>query len=169
VGVRGAEPGSLNGFYLRRGGPPPKVPRGNRAIPPGRFGAALADSDEGGVKQSTFCMARQKIMITMGSPYFVLINANEMISSWYLLGAGCVTPPPPTADQVRLKRALQKLKTLNALGVGMASAMRQLPDAGALQVHTSRFGQPTQHISQATQRLGCRCHGCPPAASASAR
>jgi hypothetical protein len=33
-------------------------------------------------------------MLTMGSPYFVWINANEIISSWYLLGAVCVTPPP---------------------------------------------------------------------------
>ena len=32
-------------------------------------------------------------MITMGSPYFVWINANEIISLWYLLGAVCVTPP----------------------------------------------------------------------------
>jgi hypothetical protein len=46
-----------------------------------------------GVKQSTFCMARRKSMITMGSPYFVWINTNEMISSWYLLGAVCVAPP----------------------------------------------------------------------------
>ena len=32
-------------------------------------------------------------MITMGSPYFVWINANKIISSWYLLDAVCVTPP----------------------------------------------------------------------------
>jgi hypothetical protein len=31
-------------------------------------------------------------MITMGSPYFVWINANGIISSWHLLGAGCVAP-----------------------------------------------------------------------------
>jgi hypothetical protein len=47
----------------------------------------------GGVKQSTFCMARRKTMINMGSPYFVWINANGIISSWYLLGAVCVAPP----------------------------------------------------------------------------
>jgi hypothetical protein len=47
----------------------------------------------GGLQQSTFCMVRRKSMITMGSPYFVWINANEIISSWYLLGAVCVTPP----------------------------------------------------------------------------
>jgi hypothetical protein len=41
-------------------------------------------------------MARRKTMITMGSPYFVWINANEIISSWYLLGAGCVNPPLPS-------------------------------------------------------------------------
>jgi hypothetical protein len=46
----------------------------------------------GGLKQSTFCMARRKTMITMGSPDFVWINTNEIISSWYLLGAVCVTP-----------------------------------------------------------------------------
>jgi hypothetical protein len=34
----------------------------------------------------------------MGSPYFVWISTNEIISSWYLLGAVCVAPPP------RLKR-----------------------------------------------------------------
>jgi hypothetical protein len=33
-------------------------------------------------------------MITMGSPYFVWINANEIVSSWYLRGAVCVAPPP---------------------------------------------------------------------------
>jgi hypothetical protein len=48
----------------------------------------------GGLKQRTFCMARRKTMITMGSPYFVWINANEIISSWYLLDAVCVPPPP---------------------------------------------------------------------------
>jgi hypothetical protein len=47
----------------------------------------------GGVKQSTFCMAHRKTMITMGSPYFVWINTNEIISSWYSLGAVCVNPP----------------------------------------------------------------------------
>jgi hypothetical protein len=47
----------------------------------------------GGLKQSAFCMARRKTMITMGSPDFVWINANEIISSWRLLGAGCVAPP----------------------------------------------------------------------------
>jgi hypothetical protein len=50
---------------------------------------------EAGLKQRTFCMAHRKTMITMGSPYSVWINANEIISSWYLLGAVCVTPPPP--------------------------------------------------------------------------
>jgi hypothetical protein len=39
------------------------------------------------------CMAHRKTMITMGSPDFVWINANEIISSWYLLGAVCVAPP----------------------------------------------------------------------------
>ena len=32
-------------------------------------------------------------MITMGSPYFVWINTNEIILSWCLLDAVCVTPP----------------------------------------------------------------------------
>jgi hypothetical protein len=41
-------------------------------------------------------------MITMGSPYFVWINTNEMISSWYLLGAVCVTPPTDLVRQQRL-------------------------------------------------------------------
>jgi hypothetical protein len=47
----------------------------------------------GGVTQSTFCMVHRKTMITMGSPYFVWINTNEIVSSWYLLDAVCVTPP----------------------------------------------------------------------------
>jgi hypothetical protein len=47
----------------------------------------------GALKQSAFCMARRKTMITMGSPYFVWKNANEIISSWFLFGAGCVAPP----------------------------------------------------------------------------
>jgi hypothetical protein len=42
-------------------------------------------------------MARRKTMITMGSPYFAWINANEIISPWYLLGAVCVTPPENTS------------------------------------------------------------------------
>jgi hypothetical protein len=47
----------------------------------------------GGVKQGTFCMARRNTMIAMGSPYFVWINTNEIISSWYLLGVVCVARP----------------------------------------------------------------------------
>ena len=55
----------------------------------------------GGVKQSTFCMAHRKTIITMGSPYFVWRNTNEIISSWYFLGAGCVTPPARTGRTSR--------------------------------------------------------------------
>ena len=33
-------------------------------------------------------------MTTMGSPYFVWKNTNEISSPWYLLDAVCVTPPP---------------------------------------------------------------------------
>jgi hypothetical protein len=47
-------------------------------------------------------------MITMGSPYFVWISADEIISSWYLLGAACVPHPPPLLNrlaQVRNPRA----------------------------------------------------------------
>jgi hypothetical protein len=62
----------------------------------------------GGVKQSTFCMARRKSMITMGSPYFVWINTNEIISSWCLLDAVCVTPPFKVSDR--------PFKTSTALG-----------------------------------------------------
>jgi hypothetical protein len=74
--------------------PPPIVaiaaPANERPNVPGK----LARSGwAGGVKQSTFCMVHRKTMITMGSPDFVWINANEIISPWYLLGAGCVTPP----------------------------------------------------------------------------
>ena len=46
----------------------------------------------GGLKQSTFCVVHRKTMITMGSLYFVWINTNKIISSWYLLDAVCVTP-----------------------------------------------------------------------------
>jgi hypothetical protein len=49
-----------------------------------------------GAQTSTFCMAHRKTMITMGSPYVVWINTNRIVSSWYLRGAGCVTPPPPS-------------------------------------------------------------------------
>jgi hypothetical protein len=57
----------------------------------------LADPmSDRGVKQSAFCMARRNTMITMGYPDFVWINANEIISSWYLLGAVCVAPPCQT-------------------------------------------------------------------------
>jgi hypothetical protein len=38
-------------------------------------------------------MAHRKTMITMGSPYFVWINTNEILSLWYLLGVACVGPP----------------------------------------------------------------------------
>ena len=55
-------------------------------------GARARVRDVGGLKQSTFCMARRKTVITMGSPDFVWINTNEIISSWYLLGAACVAP-----------------------------------------------------------------------------
>jgi hypothetical protein len=48
---------------------------------------------KGGSNKVFFCMARRKTMITMGSPYFVWINANKLIPSWYLLGAVCVPPP----------------------------------------------------------------------------
>jgi hypothetical protein len=37
-------------------------------------------------------------MITMGSPYFVWKNTNEITSSWYLLGAVCVAPPLPELE-----------------------------------------------------------------------
>jgi hypothetical protein len=52
-------------------------------------------------------MARRKTMIAMGSPYFVWINANEIISSWYLRGAVCVTSPAPNifANLARSGRA----------------------------------------------------------------
>jgi hypothetical protein len=56
----------------------------------------------GGLKQSTFCMARRKTMITMGSPYFVWINTNEIISPWYLLGAVCVACPSPSAGECQI-------------------------------------------------------------------
>jgi hypothetical protein len=59
-----------------------------------RSQVSLGPGGAGGVKQSTFCMAHRKTMITMGSPYFVWINTNGIISSWCLLGAVCVTPSP---------------------------------------------------------------------------
>jgi hypothetical protein len=45
-------------------------------------------------------------MITMGPPYFVWINTNEIISSWYLLGAVCVTPPAQVWRRAAISRAL---------------------------------------------------------------
>jgi hypothetical protein len=59
-----------------------------------RSWVCLGPRGQGGVKQSTFCMARRKSMITMGSPDFVWINTNGIISSWYLLDVVCVAPPP---------------------------------------------------------------------------
>ena len=56
------------------------------------------------VKQSTFCIARRKSMITMGSSYFVWINTNEIISSWYLLDAVCVTPPAMSTGSQRARK-----------------------------------------------------------------
>jgi hypothetical protein len=53
---------------------------------------SVPPSAVGGVKQSTFCMARRKTMITMGSLYFIWIDANVIISSWDLRGAVCVAP-----------------------------------------------------------------------------
>jgi hypothetical protein len=58
-----------------------------------------ARGEAGGLRQSACCMARRKTLITMGAPYFVWTNANEIISSWYVLGAGCVAPPPPANPQ----------------------------------------------------------------------
>jgi hypothetical protein len=76
-----------NADLFREGGP--KTPNASYALSRGR-GRAIA---LGGLKQSTFCMVHRKTMITMGSPAFVWINTNEIISSWHLLGAGCVSPP----------------------------------------------------------------------------
>jgi hypothetical protein len=47
-------------------------------------------------------------MITMGSPYFVWINTNEIISSWYLLDAVCVTPSRTSRAQVARLRSQSK-------------------------------------------------------------
>ena len=78
----------------------------------------------GGVTQSTFCMVHRKTMIAMGSPYFVWLNTNEIISSGYLLDAVCVTPPggvvagepPPPGG-----RTVVDLQRLAALWMSLAS------------------------------------------------
>ena len=58
-------------------------------------------------------------MITMGSPYFVWINTNEIISSWYLLGAVCVALPYLSA-QVRVHaHVLHHALRLPARAVGV--------------------------------------------------
>jgi hypothetical protein len=85
--------------------PPSPPPRRRRAARRRRPAGRSAPPPRGGLKQSTFCMARRKTMITMGSPYFVWINANEIISSWYLLCAVCVTAPPPRAAEHELASA----------------------------------------------------------------
>ena len=53
-------------------------------------------------------------MITMGSPYFVWINNNDIISSWYLLDAVCVTPP---LQGVRIaRRGLEPIRLGDRVG-----------------------------------------------------
>ena len=47
-------------------------------------------------------------MITMGSPYFVWKNTNEIILSWYLLDAVCVTPPGRVEKQAREYLSMRK-------------------------------------------------------------
>jgi hypothetical protein len=71
----------------------------------------------GGLKQSTFCMVHRKPMITMGSPYFVWINTNGIISSWYLLGAGCVAPPKVLGRRKHLLQQQSIGGHLEAMGV----------------------------------------------------
>jgi hypothetical protein len=80
----------------------------------------------GGVKQSTCCMARRKPMITMGSPYFVRINANEIIPSWYLLGAVCVWPRPPLKMPSRKRRAHRAAHLADVAGVVLGALHRRV-------------------------------------------
>jgi hypothetical protein len=95
-------------------------------------------------------------MITMGSPYFVWINAYEIISSWYLLGAGCVTPPPPTRT-VRL--VLDRDGTGHGVLVQRPPAVarrrrhRHLGGLAALSVCTASHPRYTRPISP-LKRIG---------------
>jgi hypothetical protein len=89
---------------------PPRTP-----APPGpthqdggaRPAEARAAPPEGGSNKVLFVWRAEKTMITMDSPDFVWINTNEIVSSWYLLGAVCVAPPtsrwasPPNARRIR--------------------------------------------------------------------
>jgi hypothetical protein len=89
-----------------------------RTLPIARDILSLAAHPDkvGGAKQSTFCMARRKTMITIGSPYFVWINTNEIISSfepWYLLGAVC---DPPTRCSSARPTTWGSLRTASTAG-----------------------------------------------------
>jgi hypothetical protein len=71
----------------------------------------------GGGQTSYFLYGAPKTMITMGSPDFVWINANEIISSWYSLGAVCVAPPGAGRGRHRRPRAYHRL--LRGRGPGL--------------------------------------------------
>jgi hypothetical protein len=68
-------------------------------------------------------MARRKTMITMGSPYFVWINTNEIISSWYLLGAVCVAPLPGLRGEALRQRLLAGIRTSKLVNVQFGDLM----------------------------------------------
>jgi hypothetical protein len=70
-------------------------------------------------------------MITMGSPYFVWINTNEIISSWYLLGAVCVAPLQRCAEEI-----LWEVRDDGVLGGG---ALRARPRTVALHHPPTHF------------------------------
>jgi hypothetical protein len=56
-------------------------------------------------------------MITMGSPYFVWINTNEIISSRYLLGAVCVAPLVQVAERLaEMEARAEEWMKANATG-----------------------------------------------------
>jgi hypothetical protein len=72
-----------------------------------------------GVQTKYFLHGAPKTMITMGSPYCVWINTNELISSWYLLGAVCVAPPAHRAQDGLRRRVADGPEAIDrCLGFG---------------------------------------------------
>jgi hypothetical protein len=85
-------------------------------------------------------------MITMGSPYFVWINANEIISSWYLLGAGCVTPPPGVCEVAR-RAGQEAARTRVAAGIA---------EGGVGRIDSTRAEPEREHVEVDAVGLAAR-------------
>jgi hypothetical protein len=72
-------------------------------------------------------MVHRKTMITMGSPDFVWINTNEIISSWYLLGAVCVAAPTSVRLQLSTISAIHGDETTGETVIASEAACHRHP------------------------------------------